>query len=281
MIVFISDGRLGNQIFQYAFLNTIRKEDEYIFCINMNIFLDSFNIYNKKIINISGGRLLNFTCRNILSVVLSELGKINLISNIEEDSTSTNANGYNQTKGLFPVTYVKTGFFQSEAYFDSNYLDFEQKTENIKSADKIINSLPSREKVFVHIRRGDYLDEIYQGKRNISLPKSYFLRAMMLIEEKIANPFYVFLTDDYDFVQETYRDIDNKYISQESMLTDLAIMSKCKYGIVSNSSFSWWGAYLSKNKNLMVFPKYWYGWKQKIDSHQGIQPLWGKIVDPN
>lgn len=127
MIVFISDGRLGNQIFQYAFLNTIRKEDEYIFCINMNIFLDSFNIYNKKIINISGGRLLNFTCRNILSVVLSELGKINLISNIEEDSTSTNANGYNQTKGLFPVTYVKTGFFQSEAYFDSNYLDFEQK----------------------------------------------------------------------------------------------------------------------------------------------------------
>ena len=65
------------------------------------------------------------------------------------------------------------------------------------------------------------------------------------------------------------------------MATDLAIMSLCEYGIVSNSSFSWWGAYLMKNRKEVIFPKYWYGWKQRVESHVGIQPEWAKLIDVN
>jgi hypothetical protein len=34
-----------------------------------------------------------------------------------------------------------------------------------------------------------------------------------------------------------------------------------------------------KNKKKVIFPKYWYGWKQKIESHVGIQPSWAEVID--
>jgi hypothetical protein len=37
-------------------------------------------------------------------------------------------------------------------------------------------------------------------------------------------------------------------------IEDLFAMSTCKYGIVANSSFSWWGAWLG-NEKIVVCPK--------------------------
>lgn len=282
MILFISDGRLGNQIFQYAFLNTIRKDKEIVLSLNMEVLVNSFTINNSKFINISGNKLFNFLSRKVLPTVLLKLGKSKIISYIEEQrDTDKYELGYSFNKGLLPISYVQTGFFQSESFFNAEFLDFEQMNNSLSIANKVISELPDKEKVYIHIRRGDYLNEVFEDKKNISLPKSYYLKAIDVIEKHVSNPFYIFLTDDYDFVKEAYRNIDNKYISTESMLVDLAIMSKCRYGIVSNSSFSWWGAYLSENKKMMIFPKYWYGWKNKTESHPHIQPSWGIVIDPN
>lgn len=282
MILFISDGRLGNQLFQYAFLNTIREDKELILSLNMDVLVNSFTISNSKFINISGNKLFTIFTRKVLPTVLMKLGKSKLISYVEEQKNSDKRKvGYSYNKGLLPINYVQTGFFQSEIFFDTEFLDFKQMNNSLSVADKVISELPDGEKVFIHVRRGDYLNEVFEGERNISLPKSYYLKAMDIIEQKVSNPFYIFLTDDHDFVNEAYRDIDSKHISTESMLVDLAIMSKCRYGIVSNSSFSWWGSYLSENKKMMIFPKYWYGWKNKTESHPNIQPSWGVVIDPN
>ena len=47
MIFYISDGRLGNQLFQYAFLNSLAKNNEKVIVINMRDFIQSVD-YNKK-----------------------------------------------------------------------------------------------------------------------------------------------------------------------------------------------------------------------------------------
>ena len=91
--------------------------------------------------------------------------------------------------------------------------------------------------------------------------------------------FFIFLSDDAGFVECCFEDIENKYISRNSMTVDLAIMSLCLYGIVSNSSFSWWGAYMMKDRKKVVFPKYWYGWKIKVESHVNIQPEWAEVIE--
>lgn len=282
MILFISDGRLGNQLFQYAFLNTIKEDKEFVLSLNMDLLVSGFTINNSKFINISGSRLFTIFSRKVLPTVLLKLGKSKLIGYIEEQrNIDKHKVGYSYNKGLLPISYVQTGFFQSESFFNAEFLDFEQMNNSLSIANEVISELPDKEKVYIHIRRGDYLNEVFEDKKNISLPKSYYLKAIDVIEKHVSNPFYIFLTDDYDFVKEAYRNIDNKYISTESMLVDLAIMSKCRYGIVSNSSFSWWGAYLSENKKMMIFPKYWYGWKNKTESHPHIQPSWGVVIDPN
>jgi uncharacterized protein YueI len=178
-----------------------------------------------------------------------------------------------------PFTYVKTGFFQSEKLFVDEKIDFNLKEQYIVKAKNILQTLPKNEKVFVHLRRGDYISETYQGERGIDLPKQYFIDAIKEIEKNVENPLYIFLTDDYGYVKCCFSDIKYKFISKESMAVDLALMSLCQNGITSNSSFSWWGAYLMQDRKEVIFPRYWYGWKVKKESHPSIQPSWGKILD--
>jgi Glycosyl transferase family 11 len=87
------------------------------------------------------------------------------------------------------------------------------------------------------------------------------------------------LSDDPSYVECCLSEFKNKIISKNSMGIDLAIMSLCGAGICSNSSFSWWGAYLMKDRKKVIMPKYWYGWKQKKESHVGIQPKWTEVID--
>ena len=41
-------------------------------------------------------------------------------------------------------------------------------------------------------------------------------------------------------------------------IIDLCLMSMCSHHIIANSSFSWWGAWLSGSNNVIA-PKKWYG----------------------
>jgi len=282
MIFFISDGRLGNQLFQYAFLKTVAKKNERIIVLNMNKLLDVMEVHNEKFINMNCNKYLFFLFRSIVTRCFFRLSiKLRLISYIKQDRNKTSALPYyKKITGLLPFTYVETDFFQSEKFFDLDKLDFEIKKKYVDNAKIFMNSMPKEATpAFVHVRRGDYVYEKYLDSRGIDLPLTYYSKAMSIIETHVTNPFYIFLTDDKEFVRCCFKHITNKIISNNDEGTDLAIMSLCEYGICANSSFSWWGAYLMKNKKLVIFPKYWYGWKQKVESHIDIQPSWAKIIE--
>jgi len=282
MILFLSEGRLGNQLFQYAFLNTIAKENEKIIAANMEQFVDKFEIKNRNFVHIKLGKYILFIVRKILKpYILKALVKSKLIGYIKQEISETSAlPSFTRTKGIFSITLVETNFFQSEDFFDKNKVDFSIKEKYIQEAKKFLAQIPrDSTKIFVHVRRGDYIFESYLGRQGIDLPKSYFERAMIEMSKNIKNPFFVFLSDDSSFVECCFENVKNKIISKNSMATDLAIMSLCEYGIVSNSSFSWWGAYMMKNKKRVLFPKYWYGWKSKVESHVGIQPKWAEVIE--
>jgi len=283
MILYLSDGRLGNQIFQYAFLNTIAKDDEQIVSIAMEKLSNTFDINNKNFKQITSNRYLNFILRKFIKpYVLNALVKLKLIGYIKQDKNEMLATlpSFKHVKGLFPIIFVESNYFQSECFFDKKAVDIKIKETFILEAKSILKSVSTnRTKVFVHVRRGDYLFEKYLGERGIDLPKRYFLDAIEIMKQKIDDPYFIFLSDDPSYCECCFSDIRNKYISENSMGIDLAMMTLCEYGIVSNSSFSWWGAYLMKNKKEVIFPKYWYGWKKRIDSHVDIQPEWGKLIE--
>lgn len=281
MIVFFAEGRLGNQLFQYAFLNTLSKENEKIITINMDHFVNNFDINNRNFKHYSFGKYSKFVIKKFIKSILLLCVKLKLISYIKQDRTFTSAlPTYKFEKGLFPIRFVETGFFQSEKFFDKKKVDFKIKNVYINEAKKFLANIPKEfTKVFVHVRRGDYISEKYLGIKGIDLPKSYYLKAIDIVSQNLKNPFFIFLSDDPGYVECCFKDISNKIISKNSMMVDFAIMTLCEAGICSNSSFSWWGSYLMQNRKLVIMPKYWYGWKQKIESHIGIQPKWAKIID--
>jgi hypothetical protein len=280
MILFFSDGRLGNQLFQYSFLNSLSKKNERIVCFNMKNFSENFIINNKKFTSIKLSRVQIFFYKKLfirLFDFFSLIKIVNVVSQSREGRKSLPE--YSFVKGILPITYVKTGFFQSELMFDPGKVDFSLKENDLKVALSILSGLGEHEFVFVHVRRGDYLNETYEGIRGIDLPRDYFTKAMNEISSTVKRPFYIFVTDDYGYVECCFSDVKCKFISKESMSIDLALMSLCQNGIASNSSFSWWGAYLMLDRKEVIFPRYWYGWKIKKESHPCIQPSWGKILD--
>lgn len=135
--------------------------------------------------------------------------------------------------------------------------DFEKK-ENIEIGSVLINE----NSVGIHVRKGnDYQTRIwYQNTCNID----YYKRAVDFIRQKIENPkFYVF-TDNIMWVKNNMSWLDYKLIGWNPGFgwgshCDMQLISLCKHNIISNSTYSWWGAYLNNNiDKVVVCPKVWF-----------------------
>ena len=154
------------------------------------------------------------------------------------------------------------------------------KSQHLKKANNLLADIPSnKHKVFVHIRRIDYINESCFGIKGLTLPLSYYKNCIRWFEDNIENPFFVFLSDDTEFVEYCFNDIENKVIFNNEIGVDFAIMVLCKSGIISNSSFSWWGAYLMKERYQVFAPKYWMGYKSHKENPKGIHTDKFRFID--
>ena len=139
MILFLSDGRLGNQLFQYAFLNTIAKDGEQIVTANMEQFVDRFDIDNINFRHLSLGKSWKFFIRKFLKPSLMFCVRFKIISYIIQDYNSTSMlSTFSNIKGLLPITLVETNFFQSEKFFDETKVDFQIKNKYLEEAKSFL-----------------------------------------------------------------------------------------------------------------------------------------------
>lgn len=284
MIFFFGEGRLGNQIFQYAFIKNFLKRRELLVTCNFKEILLMFDVED-RIINFKN-KYLGIYCRKILAIILQCLGKIRVISSIYVprekigfyDRSTTK---YVHKKGLLNITYIYPDYFQSEEYFDqSNIKELSIKKLYLEEAREFLRKLPKGEKIFVHIRRGDYKKFKVLGKVGACLPESYYKNLIVMLSEKYKNNvIFIFLSDDREYVRSNYGWVKNKVISEESVYVDFAIMTLCSGGILSNSSLSWWGGYLAEDRGEMYAPKYWLGFKSKIEIARKGSPSYAKLEE--
>ena len=122
----------------------------------------------------------------------------------------------------------------------------------------IINSTNS---ICVHIRRGDYLSYKYKP-RFLVCNQSYFDRALEKAKELVDNPVFIFFSDDIEWVKENVKiDAPSYYESGNDPVWEiLRLMYSCKHFIISNSTFSWWAQYLSRNTSnkIVISPDHWF-----------------------
>ena len=118
--------------------------------------------------------------------------------------------------------------------------------------------------IFVHIRRGDYL---YWPHPNFpaALNLSWYLKLISYLKKKISQPIFILMGDDLFFIKRHFKKSKYLIISENSPEIDLAIMTKCSHGIMSPSTFAWWGCYfikstkVNKKKSYFIAPKFWAG----------------------
>lgn len=246
-----NNGRLGNQLFQYATLRSVG--------IRTNNSIGFLNTPKKSL---DGGDTI--FCLNVIKnkCAISQKYKYN-------------EPYFNFDKSIFHIKDSTDihGYFQSWKYFDDirNVLLREfipSENSKIESVNNFLNTInPNNESLCaIHIRRGDYVNkQDYHPLCSLE----YYNKALRL--ENIKKMKKVIVTDDKEWCSKAFPEIPIS--SLETNTEDLWLMKNCDAVVMANSSFSWWGAYLGPNKTV-VAPKDWFGSSAKIDSSDIYMNHW-------
>lgn len=206
----------------------------------------------------NGGERLNVDIEKKYGVKLAEKG---ILINYD---VSHWENYFEERRDNF---YIR-GYFQFPRYVYEledelrDLLKFSDLEEN--RYKDIISLMLSTKSVCIHIRRGDY---VYNSRFYVC-NENYYVEAVKKLKEIIGEDIHIFIfSDDYQYVK-THRNLfgeEKIYCVSDFMknistsLDELRLMGYCKYFIISNSSFSWWGQFISSYANKRVIaPKKWY-----------------------
>jgi hypothetical protein len=170
------------------------------------------------------------------------------------------------------------GFFQSSKNF-SEYKD--RIIELFSPPDLVISELYSKypelnfeNTLSIHIRRGD----CFQNPDIHPMPTVQYIEKCLDIIGEYSH--VLIFTDDKIWVKENLKFENCTYIDDEDY-NEMWIMSLCKNNIISNSTFSWWGSFLNKNKNKKVIaPSIWFGPRGPQNYKDIYEDNW-TVVDVN
>jgi hypothetical protein len=177
------------------------------------------------------------------------------------------APGYHESIQQLTDNIYLEGFWQSEQYFKpiENVI---RKEFVVKDPPSVINKqyleqIKSVNAVSVHVRRGDYVSDKVTHEVHGVCDIRYYTEAIHRIASEVADPCFFIFSDDMDWTKAnvTVDGFPVFYIDHNSAADyeDLRLMYSCKHHIIANSSFSWWGAWLSNNTDKKVIaPKQWF-----------------------
>lgn len=167
------------------------------------------------------------------------------------------------------------GYFQSWKYFV-------HCEHIIRHYFTPFHTYPKQDACAIHVRRGDYMDNTAKAVHYVC-DLDYYKRAI----KEMGDMEYIVFSDDIPWCKENfpaeYTFVENdlhKYGGQihhpnNSDVRDLFMMAACSHHIISNSSFSWWAAWLSESKKVIA-PKRWFA-VDKFNDKDVVPEHWIKI----
>ena len=266
-------GGLGNQMFQFALYKALQKQhpDERIL-----LDLHCFNGYHKhrgfEIGKVFGASFEKATLREVARLAYPypnfqtwRIGSRILPSRktmLQEKPDFT----FEPTAISIKGNMYYDGYWQHEEYFKDirdelldiySFPKFNDE-QNLQAA-QLVSSTNS---CSIHIRRGDYLtDPLRKGTIGTDFASEAIKRMKSI---KRPETWCVF-SDVIDWCRQHLATMfDNEKVlyidwnTDEKSINDMHLMSLCRHHIIANSSFSWWGAWLSKHQDgSTIAPSKW------------------------
>ena len=250
-----SNGRLGNQMFQYSALVGIAKNRGFDFCIPDHSQATWFD-------RSQGDGIVTVYHQLQHCFKMTHLG--NRFGEIDGDIVELEQHHFCQE--LFdecPDNVTLHGHFESYKYFENVEeeirSDFTFKSNILEESQKFHSKNNIQDAICINARRGDFIKF-----QNYHAPctESYYYecidflgkdRQYLITSDDISWCKKIFNGNNFIFVEETPENIRKGYF-------DMCVSSLCSDFIISNSTFSWWIAWLSANKNKKVcVPTPWFG----------------------
>ena len=254
-----NEGRLGNQMFQYAFIRGMSKRYGYDFIIpdaNANRFdnYGLFDCFELEGCKTGEGSYPTLECRD---TAFNQ-------KFLDECTDNTNY----------------SGVFQTEKYFvnatEELRKDFTFHKEILDPCQEFIDNVGDA--IFLHVRRGNSNLVGNRGEKwsyqmlqdyHPLMKKEYYLEALSHFDESKK---VIVLSDTIDWCKKQDWLQDDRFLFSDSSYEvfddgasvpyiDLCLMSLCSGGIIANSSMSWWGAWVQNDTGKIIAPNPWYGAK--------------------
>ena len=272
MIATTIRGGLGNQMFIYANARAMALRSGTEMTFNLHYGFDMDYQFHRKLelshLNVDWGKTnimatFDYKQARAIRFISRKLGRNILLPQYKYI--------IEQEPPYFQKELVETrsknvyleGYWQSEKYFE-DYKEQIRKDFQIvtKMSDAVEDELQKMRQgtdnlVFIGIRRYQDCATTAPG---MVLEEEYYNKAIRLLESKISNPKFVVFTQQPEWAKSHI--VANSLIlyaspkeGELSTIEDMYLMQHCRHAIISNSSFYWWGTYLSDfNDGIVVCP---------------------------
>jgi len=269
--IFVGDGRLGNQIFQYA---AIRRHlgNEKLLTPNLRGLLKVFKAPANLDIFFISGAAEKIARRILVPLLVKPLFKWLRLGTYCHEPMGRMPNGSSDpcgemviSKGLLPVTLVDGGFYQnlSDALSPADFQCLTIRDDVLAQARAvIITAMAGRPwpGAVMHVRRGDYVGYTAYGLDDLLLPVEYFHRAALAARRHMGEAAEILVvTDDPLWCEKELTGLKPFTVVSGSEAVDFALLSMFPVSILSNSTFSLAAACVGPDVKKIIGPEFWFG----------------------
>lgn len=296
MIIVKLVGGHSNQLFQYAAARRLSHHLGSKLCMDLSWFKEE----------VPQGDTRRFYELDVYSIEQNLIGS-NKFALVHDDAANLKTKIYPITKGFFkpriklyrepshrfdkhvlklPDNTYLDGFWQNEKYFIDirpTLLKELEPTNALTSKNKqYLKDIRSSNAIAIHVRRGDYVDNIMANKFHGVMPTQYYYAALKYLKTRaVAKKLKLFIfSNDIKWCQKNLQFSDPTVFVEGNKKgsDDMRLMKHCKHNVLANSSFSWWGAWLNENPTkIVIAPKQWFQDKKANAETEIIPKSWIRL----
>lgn len=265
MIRIVLLGRTGNNLFQYALGRTLSKKQGVPLVMDGSWFNKEgwreVSHFLKLPLQASIVRRCSLAARLLRKLTGRHYWEFSSLPIIRE---ALGSHAFDAQHLDAPDDCVIIGYFQSPLYFESIADDLRGEINgllknSVCAPEPLNSSLTSPSSIAVHVRRGDFLAQ--QAFHVCDL--DYYIKAMDEMRERIPDARFFLFSDEPTWCHNAFPapdiEVIDSGIAAANPLHDLHLMSCASHHIISNSSYSWWAAWLGKKDGQHVLvPERWF-----------------------
>lgn len=264
-------GGLGNQMFQFSFMNMLDSKgfpsrisvrDFFLYNHHNGFELDrAFDIelapldrFKLKLLEAGSFLWANWLVNKVLALSFTVYSKFFERTFKEKREFNYDPDVFRESNIRYIGTWQSVNYFPQDPSFVKNLFRFKTPTDPINSA--LAGEIQTSNAVAVHVRRGDYTSPAWRSSHLVIDGPDYYRSAIGELSVKYHDLSFYFFSDDMDWVKRNFHAPNFTYVDHNlgpSSYLDMYLMSLCSKFIIPNSTFSWWAAWLSDHPDKEVY----------------------------